>query len=80
MTGVQLAAVAGIVLNLAGVLLLFRYGMPFRVETKGAGYLMLEETDQAAIRAEQLYRVLGNVGLALVVIGSALQAFAVVIA
>jgi hypothetical protein len=80
MTTVQTGAVAGIVLNLVGVLFLFRYGMPFRIETKGAGYIMLEQTDHDAIRVEQRYRRLGNLGLILVVSGSALQIFAVLLA
>lgn len=41
---------------------------------------MLEATDENAIRAERRYRILGNVGLALIVIGSTLQALAVLIA
>jgi hypothetical protein len=41
---------------------------------------MLEETDHEAVRAEHRYRALGNVGLILVIIGSSLQALAVLIA
>ena len=36
-------SIAGLVLNLIGVILLFRYGMPYRVEVKG--YSLLLEAD-----------------------------------
>jgi hypothetical protein len=65
---------------LIGVILLFVFGMPFRAERKGAGYLMREETDHDAIRTEQWFRVLGYAGLALVIVGSGLQMIAVLIA
>ncbi|HXS48567.1 MAG TPA: hypothetical protein VN713_00410 [Sphingomicrobium sp.] len=73
-------ALAGIGLNLFGVLLLFRYGMPFRVETGGADYIMAEQEDEQAILAERRYRMIGNIGLLFVVAGSALQAMAVLLA
>jgi hypothetical protein len=79
-TGAEQAALAGIAVNLVGVILLFRYGMPFRVERRGASYFILEETDQDAIAAERRYKALGFVGLALIVVGSALQALAVLLA
>jgi hypothetical protein len=80
MTHVQIMAVGGVLLNLAGVLILFRYGMPYRVETKGEGAWLLEATDYGAIRAERTYRRLGLLGLCLVIAGSALQIAAVLLA
>lgn len=73
-------AVAGLAINLLGVILLFRYGMPYRVETKGNSYLLLNEVDQGAVRVEGLYRRLGQVGLALVILGTALQGWSAIIA
>jgi hypothetical protein len=80
MTCVQLLALVGIALNLVGVLLLFRYGMPFRVERKGASYWLLEETDYDVIKIERRYKILGYIGVVLIVLGSALQAIAVALA
>ena len=66
-------AIAGLLLSVAGVLLLFRYGMPYRVETKGKGSVNLRETDQAEIQEDKRYRRRGYWGLAMVVAGTALQ-------
>ncbi len=73
-------AIAGLVINLFGVVLLFRYGMPYRVETKGAQALLLEEDDLNAISAEGIYRRLGCLGFFLIVAGTALQIWSVTIA
>jgi hypothetical protein len=64
---------AGLVIATAGVLLLFIYGMPYRVRTGGASGLLLNEIDQQAIREERRYDVLGWIGLVLVLIGTAFQ-------
>lgn len=80
MPNAQGAALVGLLLNLVGVILLFRYGMPFRVETKGASSFLLEGTDQDAVQVERHYRRLGELGLLLIVVGSGLQAFAILIA
>jgi hypothetical protein len=65
--------IAGLVLVLVGVLLLFRYGMPYRVRTGGDQFIILEQKDQNDIEAEKLYGALGWIGLALVVCGTAFQ-------
>jgi len=66
-------AIAGLLLSLGGVLLLFRYGMPYRVETKGKGSINKRETDQAEIQEDKRYRRRGYWGLGMVVLGTALQ-------
>jgi len=63
-----------------GVLILFRWGMPFRVRSGGAGYLMLQQIDEKAIAAERRYTMIGYIGLALLVLGSVLQMVAVLVA
>jgi hypothetical protein len=77
MTTPQVMAVWGLSLNLIGVLILFRYGMPYRIETGGQSALLLEEDDLEAIAAERVYRRLGFLGICLVVIGTGLQILAV---
>ena len=63
----------GLVLELIGVFLLFRFGMPFHVPTGGASLLTGYEIDQAVVALEQCYMVWGYVGLALLLLGTALQ-------
>jgi hypothetical protein len=65
--------VAGLLLNLIGVLLLFRYGMPYRVRTGGADYIQTRQTDQEAIKAERRYNIWGNIGLAFLILGTIAQ-------
>jgi hypothetical protein len=40
----------GLAMSLFGVLILFRYGMPFRVQTEGATYYVTEEIDEKKTR------------------------------
>jgi hypothetical protein len=77
---VKFLAVTGLVVALAGVLILFRFGMPYRVESGGATYLVTEEIDHAEVTVERLYRRWGWVGLCLVVAGTALQIASVLLA
>jgi hypothetical protein len=41
-------SIIGLVLNLIGVIILFRYGMPYRVRTGGAQHLLLVGKDEGA--------------------------------
>jgi hypothetical protein len=70
---VILANVFGLVMNLVGVILLFRYGMPFRVRTDGAITLITEQSNLDAVKIESLYTILGYVGLALIILGTLAQ-------
>ena len=67
---VKALALVGLAINLAGVILLFRYGMPYRIQTKGKSYLLLNEPDMGAVREEARFRALGLLGLVMVVIGT----------
>jgi len=63
----------GLVLNLLGVVLLFRYGMPFHVPTGGTVTVAIDATDQAEVALERKYMCLGYVGLAFLVLGTLSQ-------
>ena len=65
--------VLGLVCSLGGVLLLFRYGMPFQVRTIGAIYRVLEQVDQKQVEREKRYTILGYLGLFLIIVGTILQ-------
>jgi hypothetical protein len=70
--------VAGLLMNLARVVLLFRYGMPYRVRTGGNELRFTAATDQEAINAERLYGRLGFMGLVLIVLGTTAQVIATI--
>jgi hypothetical protein len=66
----------GLVLNLVGILLLFAFGMPFRVRTNGIRTLIVSgPRNQRAIRLDNLYGVLGYVGVAMIFIGTSCQIY-----
>jgi hypothetical protein len=64
---------AGLVLSLIGVLLLFRYGMPFRVRTGGYPTRVTLSNDPRAAAFERRYTIVGWLGLFLVVLGTICQ-------
>jgi hypothetical protein len=65
--------ILGLLLNLVGVLGLFRYGMPYRVRTGGASAFLLEGEDDEAKRIEARYDAYGWVAITLVVLGTLAQ-------
>jgi hypothetical protein len=65
--------VIGLVATLAGVLLLLRYGMPYRVSSQEGDFLVTETPSPEGLKTDARYRRLGFIGLALVVIGTLLQ-------
>lgn len=63
----------GLLLALAGVLLLFRYGMPYQVRRGGASYLVLEGVDQQQIKLERRYDRFAWLGLIFIVVATVCQ-------
>ena len=70
---------AGLVISLIGVLLLFRYGMPYRVRSAGESYELREGIDEEALKQGRTYNVLGWLGLFLIVLGTICQIVGVVL-
>jgi hypothetical protein len=58
----------GLLMNLAGIFLLFVFGMPFRARTGSRLVKLLEQPNPQAIRAEGWYDMFGWLGLALIVL------------
>ena len=70
-------SVFGLLCNLVGVLLLFRYGMPYRIATGGKLFTWeLNGTDEQIRRRDLLYRFLGWIGVVAIVVGTGLQVWA----
>ena len=66
----------GLILNLAGVIFLFRYGMPYRVRTNGKTAITKMLANAAeTIQLERRYARLGRVGLILIVLGTICQIY-----
>ena len=62
MTYANALSIAGLLMNLAGVILLFSFGMPFRIGTGGQAFLLDGSADQKAVRAERWYDVSAGSG------------------
>jgi len=73
-------AIIGLTLSMVGVLILFRYGMPYRVETGGKVNATYSTTDENARKTDMRYRLLGKGGLACVLAGTGLQVVALMLA
>jgi hypothetical protein len=65
--------IAGLMLTLAGLLILFLYGMPYRVRTGGVTYIIAEQIQQSELDADRRYAIYGWVGLVLAVFGTLCQ-------
>jgi hypothetical protein len=62
----SLWSIAGLTINLLGVGLLFRWGIPYYVRTGGAISIVTEQIDKEAAREEHFAGVIGWIGLGLV--------------
>ena len=63
----------GLLLDIAGALVLLRFGLPPRVDPEGHIHLIAEQVDQSEIALGKRYRKWSNVGVILLVAGFALQ-------
>ena len=68
------ASAFGLLLTLAGVLMLFRYGMPYRVRTSGDVTRVIQPT--SAANRDASHDRAGEFGLATVVVGTLIQMIA----
>lgn len=64
----------GLLLNLAGVVLLFLFGMPVRIATGGA--TTTSNIDLLVKKLDDVYTVLGWLGLLAIMLGTLLQVWA----
>ena len=65
--------IIGLIASLVGVLLLFFFGMPYRVRTGGANVVVTEHVDRNAIRREAVHDKLGWLGVLLASLGTVAQ-------
>jgi hypothetical protein len=65
--------ISGLSLSLIGVLLLFFFGMPYRVRSGGQSYIVTEQTNAEEKVKDALFSKLGFAGLVLIALGTFLQ-------
>jgi hypothetical protein len=65
--------ISGLSLSLIGVLLLFFFGMPYRIRSEGQSYIVTEQTSAAEKAKDALFSKLGFAGLVLIALGTFLQ-------
>jgi len=71
--------VLGLLLNLAGVVLLFLFGMPFSIATSGTAVTWtMSNIDLQVKKLDDLFSVLGWIGLLAIALGTLLQVWATV--
>ena len=74
MNSAAICNIIGVAANLVGVIILFLFGMPFRVRTGGNQVIFTTSNrNEEIVRTEFWYTVLGWIGLGLIVLGSIFQ-------
>ena len=63
----------GLIADIVGVVMLFKYGLPEIERTGGAEKITTSRVDELAIRLEAKYDCMGKVGLVLIVLGFLMQ-------
>jgi hypothetical protein len=66
----QIWNIIGLLLGMVGVITLFVFGMPFRIRRGGMSFLALNEVDQADLKQERQFDVLGWIGFVFVIAGT----------
>jgi hypothetical protein len=65
----------GLVFDIIGVLLLFKYGLPSEISSTGSIGLSLQGTDRNEIKKWKTYFLWSKIGLSFILIGFAFQLF-----
>jgi hypothetical protein len=74
MTTRNVLTVTGIALNAVGVIILFRFAMPYRVRKEGPA-LLVRHANASEKSEERHYDMASRIGLALVIMGAGLQSW-----
>jgi hypothetical protein len=64
---------AGLVLDIAGAVLVWRYGLPAAISRTGAIHLILEQRDEAEIAKARRHDTIARRGIGLLIAGFGLQ-------
>jgi hypothetical protein len=69
----RLINACGLVLDIIGVLLLWKFGLPETINRRGYSYIVREQTDETEILKAEKYDRYAKIALTLIVSGFALQ-------
>ena len=64
----------GLLLDVAGAVIIYRFGLPENIDRSGTKYIVGVEVDEAEIAMAKFYDRMSFVGISLLVIGFSLQA------
>ena len=73
MTFQLIANSAGLLCNIIGAILLWKFGLPEKIDRDGHGALLLEQISQKEIKKAERYDCWSNTAVSLLVIGFVLQ-------
>jgi len=63
----------GLVLDIVGAIILFKYGIPEKIDKDGNVHLLLEDVDEDEIKKAKKYKLYSRIGIMLLIIGFSLQ-------
>ena len=66
--------IAGLLLDIVGVVLIFRFGLPSKIDPEGHIFVVAHEKDETEIKLASTYLRWGRTGLCLLISGFLLQA------
>jgi hypothetical protein len=69
----QQLSVLGLILNAFGVVMLFFFGMPFRIGLREGEVIVTESVRPEVAKRDAMYRRFGVAGLVLIIVGTFLQ-------
>ena len=76
MTVSNILNIIGLILDILGVLMLFKYGLPPEVSKDGAVYLICIEHDEEEIKKARKYVRFSTIALTLLIVGFVIQILA----
>ncbi len=63
----------GLLLDIIGAVLLFKFGLPASIDRQGHIHIITEQVDEEEIKKGKLYDIWGKFGLGLLILGFVLQ-------
>ena len=73
MTTAVLVNSAGLILDIVGAVLVWRYGLPDAISRTGAIHLILEQTDEVEMAKAKRHDTIARCGIGLLIAGFGLQ-------